>query len=249
MAPCKLEIIGFNIESCLLAQDGGASRIELCDNPAEGGTTPSYAMIRSARSKLAIELYVMIRPRGGDFVFSADEFEIMKQDIQQCQLLGCDGVVLGILRPDGSVDTKRCGELVDLAYPLGVTFHRAFDRVKDPFQSLEDIIETGCERILTSGLQPKATDGAALIRQLILQADDRIIIMPGSGVTADNIVALAEKTGAVEWHSSASGRRQSSMTFINGDLQEQPEYVIVQQEAVRKMAQLLQNISPSALIP
>ena len=249
MAPCKLEIIGFNIESCLLAQEGGASRIELCDNWAEGGTTPSYALIQPARAKLAIELYVMIRPRGGDFLFSADEFEIMKQDIRRCKQLGCDGVVLGVLHKDGSVDKKRSYDLVNLAYPLGVTFHRAFDRVKDPFQSMEDIIQIGCERILTSGLQQKAIDGAGLIKQLILQADDRIIIMPGSGVNAENIVALAEKTGAVEWHSSASEFRNSGMEYTNDDLRERPEYIVVQQEAVRKMSHLLKLIPYSATIP
>ncbi len=200
----KLEIIGFNIESCIAAQEAGANRIELCDNFSDGGTTPSYAFIKTAREKLSIELYAMIRPRGGDFLYSEDEFTIMKQDIEVCRNIGCDGVVFGMLNSEGNVDKKRCAKLVDYAYPLGVTFHRAFDRTKDPFQSLEDIIEIGCERILTSGQQIKAIDGVEIIKQLILQADDRIIIMPGSGVNAENIISLAERTGAVEFHSSAS---------------------------------------------
>ena len=139
------------MKAVVAAQQAGAHRIELCDNPSEGGTTPSYGFIKAAREKLSIELFVMVRPRGGDFFYSGDEFEIMKEDIKMCRQLGCDGIVIGLLKKDGSVDKKRCRELVVLAYPLGVTFHRAFDRTKDPFRALEDIIETGCERILTSG--------------------------------------------------------------------------------------------------
>lgn len=199
----RLEVIGFNIESCMLAQAAGAHRIELCDNPGEGGTTPSYGFIKSARENLQIELYPIIRPRGGDFFYSDAEFEVMKADVKVCKELGCDGVVIGILHTDGTIDKKRCGELVQLAYPMGVTFHRAFDRVKDDAQALEDVIEIGCERILTSGLVPSALDGAETLASLIKQADERIIIMPGSGVRADNIIGLAKKTGAVEFHTSA----------------------------------------------
>ncbi len=237
----KLEIIGFNIESCMAAQDAGANRIELCDNPPEGGTTPSYGFIKAAREKLSIELYVMIRPRGGDFLYSDDEFNIMMQDIGICKELGCDGVVLGILTPDGNIDKKRCHQLIEYAYPLGVTFHRAFDRVKDPIQAMEDIIEIGCERILTSGLRTKAIDGVALIKQLILQADDRIIIMPGSGVNADNIMQLAERTGAIEFHSSASMFAESSMQYENELMNEKMQHVVVNKEEVRKMSALLKK--------
>ena len=187
----------------------------MCDNPSEGGTTPSYGFIKAAREKLSVELYAMIRPRGGDFLYSDEEFEIMKQNIAVCKELGCDGVVLGILTPEGNVDKKRCRQLIEYAYPLGVTFHRAFDRIKDPLQSIEDIIELGCERILTSGLCTKAIDGVELIKQLVLRADDRIIIMPGSGVTADNIILLAESTGATEFHSSASLFADSGMKYKN----------------------------------
>jgi copper homeostasis protein len=237
----KLEIIGFNIESCIAAQTGGAHRIELCDNPSEGGTTPSYGFIKAAREKLSIELYVMIRPRGGDFLYSDDEFEIMKQDITTCKNCGCDGVVFGILTPDGSVDKKKCKELIDHAYPLGVTFHRAFDRTKDAFQSLEDIIEIGCERILTSGLQAKGADGAELIKQLIQRAEDRIIIMPGSGVNSQNIISLAESTGAIEFHSSASMLKNSSMNYLNKSIEDMMEHIIVNEKEVKKMGDLLRS--------
>ncbi|HVZ95482.1 MAG TPA: copper homeostasis protein CutC [Chitinophagaceae bacterium] len=236
----KLEIIGFTIDSCITAQRAGANRIELCDNYYEGGTTPSYAFIEAARKNLSIELYVMIRPRGGDFLYSADEFDIMKRNIEVCKKLGCDGVVMGLLHADGSIDKKRTAPLVEYAYPLGVTFHRAFDRTNDPFQALEDVIDMGCERILTSGLQPKATDGAALIKQLVQQADDRIIIMPGSGVTSQNILQLAEATGATEFHSSASMFTADTMPYHNPHLEEEKRILVNEQE-VQAMSTLLKT--------
>ena len=237
----KLEIIGFNIESCIAAQDAGAHRIELCDNPSDGGTTPSYGFIKDARKKLSIELYVMIRPRGGDFMYSDDEFEIMKTDIEMCRQYGCDGVVIGLLKKDGTIDKKRCSELIGLAYPLGVTFHRAFDRAKDPFRALEDVIETGCERILTSGQRPKAIDGAQIIKELITQAEDRIIIMPGSGVDAGNIISLAENTGAREFHSSASFYSESKMDYINLSMNEHLQHITLNKDEVIKMVKLLKE--------
>lgn len=199
----KLEIIGFTIEGCEIAQRAGANRIELCDNATDGGTTASYGFIKAARKILQIELFPIIRPRGGDFFYSEQEFQIMKTDVEICKQLGCEGIVTGILTKDAEVDKKRCRALVELAYPLQVTFHRAFDRTIDPFNALEDIIEIGCERILTSGQKADATHGAELIKHLIEKAGDRIIIMPGSGVKAENILQMAKTTGAVEFHSSA----------------------------------------------
>ena len=178
----KLEVIAFNIESCKLAQKSGAHRIELCDNPGEGGTTTSIGMIKAARANVDIELFPIIRPRGGDFLYSDDEFEIMKEDILQCKNIGCDGVVIGLLNAEGTIDKTRTSKLVNLAYPMSVTFHRAFDRANDPFKAMEDIIESGCERILTSGQQPSALEGIELISALIKKAEERIIIMPGSGL-------------------------------------------------------------------
>jgi copper homeostasis protein len=239
----KLEIIGFNIESCIAAQEAGASRIELCDNPLEGGTTPSYGFINAARKNLFIELYTMVRPRGGDFFYSDAEFEIMKADIDICKQSGCDGIVIGLLKKDGTVDKKRCRELVALAYPLGVTFHRAFDRSIDPFRALEDIIETGCERILTSGQQPKAIDGTQIIKKLIDRADDRIIIMPGSGVNAENIISLAENTGAQEFHSRAGMNTESKMNYTNLSMNESLQYTIVNKDEVKSMVELLKEYS------
>jgi copper homeostasis protein len=239
----KLEIIGFNIESCIAAQEAGANRIELCGGPGEGGTTPSYGFIKSAREKLHINLYVMIRPRGGDFFYSDEDFQIMKNDIAVCKELGCDGIVTGILKKDGKVDKERCKELLDLAYPLEATFHRAFDRVSNASEALEDIIDLGFERILTSGLKPKAIDSTDILAQLINQSDERIIIMPGSGVNAENIISIAKSTGAKEFHSSASFSKTSEMEFQNKEMNETLNHISVNTEEVKKMVQLLKEFS------
>jgi len=197
------------------AVEGGADRIELCANLAEGGTTPSYAHIKKCRETFDIALFPIIRPRGGDFLYTKDEFEIMKNDIKLCKELDCEGIVIGLLNMDGTIDMTRTSELVELAYPLEVTFHRAFDRCKDPFVALEELIEIGCQRILTSGQKPTVSEGIDLIAGLNKKADDRIIILPGSGVRKDNIKILAEKTGCIEFHSSLRGKAKSPMQFIH----------------------------------
>lgn len=243
----KLEIIGFNIESCITAQDAGANRIELCASPGEGGTTPSYAFIKTAREKLRIDLYAMVRPRGGDFLYGEEDFEIMKKDVAICKENGCNGIVTGILTKEGKVDKKRCGQLIELAYPLKATFHRAFDRVNDPFQALKDVIDLGFERILTSGLKPKAIDGADLLSQLIKQSNERIIIMPGSGINSQNIISIAKTTGAREFHSSASVSTQSKMEFVNDKMNEDLTYVAANKSEIKQMAALLKSLNLSKL--
>ncbi|MBC7868021.1 MAG: copper homeostasis protein CutC [Gloeobacteraceae cyanobacterium ES-bin-316] len=237
-----LEIIGFTLNGCLAAQSAGAHRIELCDNATEGGTTPSYGFIKQARAKLSIGLYPIIRPRGGDFFYSDEEVEIMKTDIRICKELGCDGVVIGLLLKDGAVDKKATSKLVRLAYPMGVSFHRAFDRTLNAEQALEDIIETGCERILTSGQMPNAVEGSANIKALIKQADDRIIIMPGSGINANNILQIAWETGATEFHASARIFQESKMEFSNINLSENSDSPTVEKSAVKKMLEVLEKI-------
>jgi copper homeostasis protein len=223
----KLEVIAFDIASCSIIQRSGAHRIELCQGPAEGGTTPSHGFIKAARQQTSIQLYPIIRPRGGDFLYSADEFTMMRSDVVLCKELGCDGVVLGILTADGQVDKERCSRLVELAYPMGVTFHRAFDRVVDAATALEDVINCGFERILTSGLQPDAISGATTIADLIQQADNRITIMPGSGVRSGNIAALAAQTGAVEFHTSARINQNSQMVYHPTAMQENLQHASV----------------------
>lgn len=210
-----IEIATSDFNTTKSAVEGGADRIELCANLAEGGTTPSYAHIKKCREAFDVLLYPIIRPRGGDFLYNKDEFAIMMNDIRLCKELGCDGVVIGLLNMDGSIDIARTAELIELAYPLGVTFHRAFDRCRDPFESMEQLIEVGCERILTSGQKPSVVDGIDLVAELNKKADERIIIMPGSGVRKENIKMLAEKTGCQQFHSSLRGKIKSPMQFIH----------------------------------
>jgi copper homeostasis protein len=222
-----LEIAVFNIQSAILATNAGADRIELCENPFDGGTTPSYGTLKTTREKISIPVFPIIRPRGGDFLYNSEEYEVMKKDVLLCKELGFEGLVTGMLLQDGSIDIRRTAKLVKLAYPLEVTFHRAFDRAKDPLQSLEDVIKCGCQRILTSGQVPNAFDGKELIKQLVDQAAERIIIMPGSGVRADNIKELANYTGVTEFHSSARKNTNSAMEFKQPFMRETLENICV----------------------
>ncbi|TAL70803.1 MAG: copper homeostasis protein CutC [Bacteroidetes bacterium] len=209
----KLEICVDNVESAVDAQIAGAHRIELCDNLPEGGTTPGFGKIISARDNLSIALNVMIRPRGGDFLYTDLEYDIMRRDIDICGENGVDGVVFGILRSDGTIDIDRTSKLIELAHPMSVTFHRAFDMCSNPVRGLEDIIVSGAARVLTSGQKAKALDGAELIRELITQAGKRIIIMPGSGINDSNITAIAKITGAKEYHLTGRMIIESEMIF------------------------------------
>ncbi len=234
-----LEVIAFTIESVLIAQRSGAHRIELCDNPGEGGTTPSYGMIKTAREKTSLQLFPIIRPRGGDFLYNDEEFEIMKKDVLLCKETGCDGVVIGLLQANGTVDKDRTARLVETAYPLEVTFHRAFDRVAHPFEALEDVIACGCQRILTSGLKPAAPEGVELLADLVRQSNDRIIIMPGSGIRSTNIREIAEKTQASEFHSSARINIPSDMLFTNTSMNESLDTTCLHEEEVKAMLKAL----------
>jgi Uncharacterized protein involved in copper resistance len=209
----KLEICSGSVESAINAQLAGADRVELCDNLSEGGTTPSFGSIVSARDNLTIGLHVIIRPRGGDFLYSDSEYDIMRRDIESCSESGIDGIVIGLLRKDGTIDTNRTAKLVELAYPMSVTFHRAFDMCNDPFKGLEDIISTGAARILTSGQKNIVPEGVDLIRELVKKAGTRIIIMPGSGLDESNIAGMAKATGATEFHLTAQKMVESEMIF------------------------------------
>jgi copper homeostasis protein len=208
-----IEIATTDFHTTAAAVAGGADRIELCTALSEGGLTPSFGLIKACREAFGTSLFPIIRPRGGDFYYSDEELSMMLTEIQACRDLGCDGIVLGLLKRDGSLPQKKLARLIKAAYPMEVTFHRAFDRCKDPFDMLEQLVEAGCQRILTSGQKRTAPEGAALIRDLLEAADNRIVIMPGSGVRPDNIKSLADATGAVEFHSSLRGKRVSSMQF------------------------------------
>lgn len=238
-----LEACSNSVRSSIEAQKGGAARIELCDNLIEGGTTPSLSQIELSRKYLHIKLYPIIRPRGGDFLYTDIEFETMKLDIHHCGKAKCDGIVIGILNADGTVDKERNRELISIAhsYKMGVTFHRAFDRCKDLKEALEDIIELGCERILTSGGHKTALEGKEVIRDLIIQADNRITIMPGSGITENNIGELVEATGLKEFHGSFRSRYKSDMKFITDNMRNyEDEYTILLTDK-NKIEQAIKN--------
>ena len=209
------EICVDSIESALAAERGGANRIELCDNLIGGGTTPSLGMMELVRKYLAIDINIMIRPRSGDFCYSSFEFEIMKKDIEHAKQCGMNGIVVGILNQNGEIDMEKMEELIELSKPLKVTFHRAFDMVKDPFKTLDILIELGVERILTSGQENKAIDGINLIKELVNRADGKIIIMPGAGINENNINTIIETTGVKEVHLSAKKKVESVMKYRN----------------------------------
>lgn len=209
------EICLDSAESCIAAEKGQAQRVELCDNLVEGGTTPSAGMIALARKNMEIDLNVIIRPRGGDFLYNELEFEVMKYDIETCKKLGVDGVVIGMLNSNGTIDRKRMQELTDLARPMSVTCHRAFDMTRDPFDALETLIEIGIDRILTSGQKATAIAGKKLLKTLVEKADERIIIMPACEITAENVKELIEYTGVKEVHVVGSEEIKSEMDFFN----------------------------------
>jgi copper homeostasis protein len=195
-----VEIVVDSVASAVAAERGGAARIELCTSLIEGGVTPSAGLIEVTRAAVSLGVYVMIRPRAGDFCYCKDEFEIMRHDILMAQRLGANGIALGILDANGDVDITRTRALVDLARPLEVTFHRAFDMAADLPQALEDVCATGADRLLTSGGEPTALQGAEAIAKLVKQAAGRLAIMPGSGIKPENARALVEKTGVLEIH-------------------------------------------------
>lgn len=209
----KIEICCDSLESAVNSMAAGADRIELCTNLYEGGTTPSCGIIEAVRNIQNIRLHVLIRPRAGDFLYSSAEYDIMMKDIEICKRIGVDGVVLGILNQDGTVDKLRTSALVKKAEPLDVTFHRAFDMSNDPFKALDDVISRGVNRLLTSGQKNKAAEGIEMISELVKHASGRLIIMPGSGISDSNIETIALRSGAREFH--LTGRRlvESEMSF------------------------------------
>ncbi len=243
-----VEVSAYSVQWAIDAQKAGAHRVELCDNIYEGGTTPSIASIQLARKHLKIELYVIIRPRGGDFLYSDIEFETMKRDIEIAKNVGVDGFVFGLLNIDGSIDIERTKVLVELSRPQKVTFHRAFDVAKDPFEALEHIILCGCDRILTSGQKNTVPDAIAFLSELVKKAGNRISIMPGSGVNEKNILEIKNKTGANEFHLSGKKNVQSKMKYINKDVSFNsisqsliPEHSELDTGIIRKVIDLLNS--------
>lgn len=208
-----LEICAGSVESAIAARDGGAQRIELCAALEVGGVTPSAGVIAEARKIEDLVLNVIIRPRGGDFLYNEYEAACMEHDIRTCKALGVDGVVIGALTPDGDIDTALCHRLIAAADGMSITFHRAFDMCRNAGKALEELIAIGCHRVLTSGQAATAMEGTTLLKELVKQADGRIIIMPGCGVSSANAAAILQATGATEIHASARKNVGSGMLF------------------------------------
>ena len=239
MSKVILEIAVFSVEAALSSINAGADRIEFCENPGEGGTTPSYGSLVTLKKLTSKPVFPIIRPRGGDFLYTDVEYECIKADILIAKELGYPGVVIGLLNADGSIDVKRTTALVELAAPMQVTFHRAFDRCNNPFQGMEDIISTGCKRILTSGQVPNAYDALPLLSQLVEKANGRIIIMPGSGVRSNNIKEIINVTKATEIHSSARKVMASKMECTQPSMQENLISYQVNEQEVLDMINLI----------
>lgn len=235
----EIEICANSVESALEAERGGAQRVELCAGMPEGGTTPSYGEMVLARELLGIKLYVIIRPRGGDFLYSALEQQVMLRDIETAVGIGVDGIVVGCLTSQGGVDMELMRRVMVAAGGLPVTFHRAFDMCRDPYEALEDIVSLGCKRILTSGQHLSAEAGIAVLRQLVELAGQRIIIMPGCGVNTANIRKIAIETGAREFHLSARKSRESSMVFRNP---------VVSMGGIVKIDEYRQDVTAASLV-
>ncbi|HUK48573.1 MAG TPA: copper homeostasis protein CutC [Terriglobales bacterium] len=239
--PVIVEICADSVESALAAERGGAHRIELCSNLLEGGVTPSAGLISTLRSKLNIDLYVMIRPRGGDFCYSAEEFQTMEQDVLMAKKLGADGIVFGILQENGDVDLERTRCLIQMVRPLKATFHRAFDMSRDLAQALEDVIKAGAHRILTSGGEQKGLQGIPIIAELTRAADTRLAIMAGGGINEANVHRVIEETGVREIHASVRAHLPSPMQHRNEKISMGPakgrEYqrVMVLEEKVTRL--------------
>ncbi|MEQ1763078.1 MAG: copper homeostasis protein CutC [Pyrinomonadaceae bacterium] len=210
-----IEICVDSPEGVIAARDGQADRVELCDNLFEGGTTPSIGSIKMARRVGGIKLHVIIRPRGGDFLYSDAEFDTMRIDVEAARTCRVDGIVIGLLTLDGNIDKERTTELVTIARPLSVTFHRAFDVCRDPIAALEELIEIGVDRVLTSGQQADALSGAETIRKLVEAAGDRIVVMACGGIDETNAREVVDQTGANELHFTAFEEQASEMEYRN----------------------------------
>ncbi len=214
----KLETAVESVDGALIAQQYGANRLELCSALELGGLTPSVGLMSGIKKHISIPVFALIRPRSGDFLYSDLEFETIVGDVSEAKKQGLDGVVVGFLNSDGTVDVERTQSICKIASPMQVTFHRAFDVCKDPFVALEQIIEAGCHRILTSGQQQSAVDGIPLIKELVFRANNRITILAGAGVRAHNVKQIIQQTGVNEVHTSAKVANDSKMIYRKAEV-------------------------------
>ena len=232
-----LEVCAFGIQSCLTAEKVGAVRVELCDNPIEGGTTPSYAAIKRVRERISIQLYPIIRPRSMNYLYDNDEWNIVVNDILICKELHCDGVSVGVQTIKGEIDADKMKYLVEIAYPMHITCNRAFDAVPNPYKALEILIDAGCKRVLTSGLAATAPEGMEMLKNLVIQAKGRISIMPGAGVRSSNVATLKAVTGARDFHTSARKFADNLVLFSNPAVSDAGSmYVADEEELIKVMA-------------
>lgn len=218
MSSVKIEVCAYTLQSAINAEKAGASRVELCDNFFEGGTTPSYGVVELARKYISIELNVLIRPRGGDFCYSDLEFETMLKDIYAVKRLGVNGIAIGALTANGQIDKIKMKEIISIARPASITFHRAFDCVKNEFDSLNELIELGVERVLTSGLKNTAVEGKETLAKLVEKSQGKIVIMPGGGINYSNIEELINVTKASEYHLSGKRLMNNNFTCHNSEV-------------------------------
>jgi copper homeostasis protein len=239
MPVAHLEVCAFTIQSCMIAQRAGAVRVELCDNPIEGGTTPSWGTIRQVRETVDIQLYPILRPRSGNYFYDENEFAILRHDIQACKDLGCDGISVGVATVQAEIDMERMKRIVEWAYPMKVTCNRVFDGAPDLFKALEDSIACGCERVLTSGGKTAAPDAGDVLAKLVQQAAGRISIMPGAGINSSNIAQLQQECGALEYHASARRMAPNPLTYINTAVTDYGAVYIADEEEVRRMVAIL----------
>ncbi|KQS41812.1 copper homeostasis protein CutC [Pedobacter sp. Leaf194] len=237
----QLEVCAFNVQSCVIAQRVGAARVELCDNPVEGGTTPSAGTIEQVRSMIDIQLYPIIRPRSGNYFYNKEEYEIIRRDILFCKSLGCGGISVGTQKISAEIDKEWLKRIVDWAYPMKVTCNRAFDGTPDLFAALEDLIDCGCERVLTSGGQIGAPQGGLILKRLVEQADDRIIVMPGAGINSGNLEALIAQCAANQYHASARLISPNPLQYVNDKITDYGNLYVSSEKELNKMIQILEQ--------
>lgn len=235
------EVCANSLQSAIAAEQGGADRIELCAQLDAGGVTPSAGSIELAVKKLSIPVFVLIRPRSGDFVYDEADFEVMKKDIEALKNAGAAGVVAGILTPDGDIDVHRTSALVQLAKPMSFTFHRAFDRTRDPIAALEDVISCGADRILTSGLKASALEGKELLKALVEKAKGRIVLLAGAGINPQNVSEIIQFTGVTEVHASCSVRLNTRMNYIPA-LNSECNLTVTDPEKVKQIVSIIKDL-------
>ena len=248
MARILLEIIASTVEDCLAAESGGADRIELCAAIATAGLTPSLGTLIEAKKRIRVPVMAMVRPRAGGFCYSDEDFQVMRRDAALLLEHGADGIVFGILHADGTTDTTRCGKMVELAGGKQTVFHRAFDVLRDPMRGLDQLVDLGFTRVLTSGQKRAASEGLERIRELVTHANGRIEILPGGGVRPPNVLQLIEATGCTQVHLTAFSSRcdpstsNGPITFGSTPGAPKSSYECVDLEAVRRMRETLDSI-------